>query len=300
MPQPVTLATARFQEVWWGTDGKVNLTSGGKDFPVQFNPQSLKLTYSNQKAGGDQPKGSSTQFVGRGVTRLSMELWFDVALANAQNGSNATDVRQITQEVVYFMKPKALSGSAAQTQAPPPPGLQIKWGAFRFAGNMDSLDETLDFFSPDGLALRSSLVISITRQEIQYDPKNAATLQDPQFAGVNQYTPAQRGRPFQQMVANSGPSAQPGAPGWQALALANGIENPRLMSPGALVNVSASASASASAQLGVTPQTSGPLSLALGTPGATGGISLGFVSTTSANGNGVAGTPAGASFSIGT
>src|SRR5580704_14891652 len=103
MPQPVKLATATFQEVYWDEKGTVHLTSGGKNFPVQFNPQTLKLTYSNQKAGGDQPKGSSTQFVGRGVTKLSLELWFDIALAQQQNGVSANDVRQLTQEIVYFM-----------------------------------------------------------------------------------------------------------------------------------------------------------------------------------------------------
>ena len=58
MPQAVTLTTARFQEVYWDDKGRVHLTDQGKDFQVQFNPQTLKLTYSNQKAGGDQPKGS--------------------------------------------------------------------------------------------------------------------------------------------------------------------------------------------------------------------------------------------------
>ncbi len=300
MPQPVTLETATFQEVSWDAKGTVNPTSGGKNFQVQFNPQTLKLTYSNQKAGGDQPKGSSTQFVGRGVTKLSLELWFDVGLAQAQNGVTANDVRQLTQEIVYFMIPKAgPASSSSKNQSPPPPGVQIKWGAFTFAGNMDSLDETLDFFSSDGYPLRSSLTISITRQEIQYDAAAAATVQNPQTAGLTPYTLVRRGQTFQQMAANADASAQPGAPGWQDMALANGIENPRLMAAGALVNFSADASVSASAQLGVTAQTSGSLSLNLGTSGgASGGVSLGFVDTT--NGNG--GTPvsqAGASFSIG-
>ncbi|RSL17983.1 hypothetical protein EDE15_3536 [Edaphobacter aggregans] len=299
MPQSVTLETARFQEVYWDNQGKVNVTNGGKNFQVQFNPQTLKLTYSNQKAGGDQPKGSSTQFVGRGVTKLSLELWFDVALAQTQNKATAKDVRQLTQEVVYFMIPKDAPASSAKKQAPPPPGLQISWGAFTFAGNMDSLDETLDFFSSDGYPLRSSLAISITRQEIQYDATAAATLQNPQSAGLQEYTPVQSKQTFQQMAANAGSSSLPGAPGWQGLALANGIENPRLIAAGALVNVSADVSVSASAQLGVTAQTSGPLSLNLGTSGtASGGVALGFVGTTITSG-GSAGFQASAGFSIG-
>ena len=57
MPQPVQLALATFQEITWSTKGDVQPVNGGKNVRVQFNPQTLKLTYSNQKAGGDQPEG---------------------------------------------------------------------------------------------------------------------------------------------------------------------------------------------------------------------------------------------------
>jgi hypothetical protein len=148
--------------------------------------------------------------------------------------------------------------------------------------------------------LRSSLTISITRQEIQYVKGAAATLGNLQTAPPVPYTLAQNHQPFQQIAGNSGPTTMPGAPGWQDLALANGIENPRLITPGALVNVFAAPSVSASAQLGITPQTSGPLSLTLGTSGgASGGVSLGFVSTTSSNSGGSFGVQANASFSVG-
>ncbi len=286
MPQPVQLALATFQEITWSTKGDVQPVNGGKNVRVQFNPQTLKLTYSNQKAGGDQPKGSSTQFVGRGVTKLALELWFDIALAQAQQliSQTATDVRQLTQEIVYFMIPKDPSSSSSNSKTPPPPpGLLITWGSFSFAGIMESLDETIDFFSAQGKALRSQLNITVSRQEIQYNAKAAATLQQPNPPpGIKPYTAATRGTTFQQMAAQAGSSGQPGAPGWQGLALANGIENPRLLAPGALVDLSAGVSVSANAQLGVTAQTSGALSLNLGAQ-AGGGVSLGFVGSASAS-----------------
>jgi|SRR5579859_485880 len=312
MPQPLKLTTATFQEVWWDSNGQVKNTnpsgSAGKNFQVQFNPQTLKLNYSNQKAGGDQPKGSSTQFVGRGVTKLNLELWFDIALAQQQNGVTALDVRQLTQEVAYFMIPQKVPGSGSKTTTPPP-GLQITWGSFIFAGVMDSMDETLDFFSSDGYPLRSMVTISVSKQEISYDANTAATLQNPQSSGIQPYTLVQRGKTFQQLAADSG-ATDPGAPGWQGLALANGIENPRLMAAGALVNLSAGvslsagASVSASAQLGVTAQTSGSLSLSLGSS-ASGGVALGFVGSASAGagasigGSAGVGAPGSAGFSIG-
>jgi len=290
MPQPVQLELANFQEITWNTsNGQVTPVSPAKVVTVQFNPQSLKMTYSNQKAGGDQPKGSSTQFVGRGVTKLAMELWFDLPRAQADNvpgSQSASDVRQLTQEIVYFMIPKKPSGSSGNSQAPPPPpGLQITWGTFQFAGIMESLDETLDFFSPSGEALRSMLSITVSRQEIQYDASAAAILQQPTAPkGITPYTLVPNNKPFQQMAAQASSSGQPGAPGWQGMALANGIENPRMLGAGALLDLSAGVSVSTNAQLGVTAQTSGPLSVNLAPQaGVSGGVSLGFVGSASAS-----------------
>ena len=33
----------------------------GKQVPVQFNPQTLKLTYNNENKSADQPTGSASQ-----------------------------------------------------------------------------------------------------------------------------------------------------------------------------------------------------------------------------------------------
>jgi hypothetical protein len=291
MPLPVVLETATFEEVWWDTKGNVkpNTPTGNppKKFRVQFNPQSLKLNYTNQKSGGDQPQGSSTQFVGKAVTKLTLELWFDFALAQAQGiVSGGTDVRGLTQEVAYFLAPQKVPGSGT-TNTVPPPGLQITWGSFTFAGTMDSMDETLEYFSSDGRPLRANVSISVSKQEISYDANAVATLSNPQQAGIQPYTPMTASKPFQQAAAEAG------NPDWQSLAQANGIENPRMLSAGALVNLNASASVSASAQLGITAQTSGSLSASVSfsasaTAGGSAGISLGFV------GSGQAG--AGASF----
>ena len=52
------------------------------------------------------------------------------------------------------------------------------------------------------------------RQEIQYNAKAAATLQQPNPPpGIKPYTAATRGTTFQQMAAQAGSSGQPGALG---------------------------------------------------------------------------------------
>src|SRR5919199_3986158 len=71
---------------------------------VQFNPESLKVSFSNQIAtpsgAGDQRGPAARQFVGAGTTKLTAQLWFDVtAPQTTPPGQAADDVRKLTQKV---------------------------------------------------------------------------------------------------------------------------------------------------------------------------------------------------------
>jgi hypothetical protein len=271
------LETAIIQEIWWTNLGKVKdgtpKGGEGKKFPVQFNPQTLKVNFSNQKAGGDQPKGSSTQFVGKGVTKLTLELWFDIALAIEQGRvAKGKDVRALTGEVAYFMAPQPVTVQGKEGLSPP--GIRFHWGSFLFEGVMDSMDETLDLFSADGVPLRASVSISVSKQEIQYDKKKAATLGGAN-PGTDPLTAAKANRPLQDLATSAGRTD------WQNVALANGIENPRLLAPGALINLSAGVSVSGSAQLGVDISGSAGFSASAGV-----GVSAGAQSSASLNASG--------------
>jgi hypothetical protein len=285
--EPLQLKQAILQEIWWTDKGALQEKgpSGqdGKQFTVQFNPQTLKINFSNQKVGGEQPKGSSTQFVGKGVTKLTMELWFDIAYAQAQgrvsasSGSATIDVRSLTQQVAYFMQPQAVKG---KPNTYVPPGIRITWGTFLFEGVMDSMDETLDLFSTDGLPLRASVNISVSRQEIIFDPKKTATLAG--APGVQPFDVMNAGEPLQKRAG----------PDWRNAALANGIENPRLMSPGALVNLSAGVSVGAAASLGVDISAGAQVGISAGVSAQAG---IGFSSSTQVSTGVSAGAVAGVS-----
>src|ERR1700756_827828 len=77
---------------------------GGQTVEVQFNPETLKVTYANQieqPKGGDQASGTAgRQFVGAGTTKLALQLWFDVT---AMEQDPVDDVRRLTQKVIFFM-----------------------------------------------------------------------------------------------------------------------------------------------------------------------------------------------------
>jgi len=113
MPRPVQLQKAKMSVIDFVGGDNATVVVGSPSIEVQFNPESLKLTYSNSMTGGDQSGGSSMQFVGQSTTKLSFDLWFDVSAPQPQRAqddgspddSTVNDVRKLTGYVVGFMKP---------------------------------------------------------------------------------------------------------------------------------------------------------------------------------------------------
>lgn len=147
-----------------------------KAVPVQFNPLSLQygLTINNPQAGA-QP--ASTQHVARAEATLEMDLLFDTT-------HDGSDVRALTVPVRNLaMAAEAASsagggagnaaggssgggaggsGSGAAAGADQaPPKVAFVWGTFRFVGTVTGFRETLDFFSAEGVPLRSGVHVSL-------------------------------------------------------------------------------------------------------------------------------------------
>lgn len=275
-------------------DDLSDVMPGGKSLTVQFNPESLKLSYANQikeqpnasgggGGGGNQSQGSAArQFVGTGTTKLAVQLWFDVAAATSAPFI-VDDVRRITAQVLYFIKPKPAAAGSRDTSQRTPPGLRFSWGNFLFDGIVESVEESVEFFSPKGEALRASLTLNMIQQEILVP----AFTGDGTVPGARPLWPASGGQSLQALqdaakAAGAAPGgssvASPGSGGagagggfsaglsagvsvgasagvgvslglstgaafqgggWQAVALANGIENPRAMPAGQLIDLSA-------------------------------------------------------------
>lgn len=271
-------------------DDLQDLQPGGKRVPVQFNPESLKLTYANQvqnqsngssaappatgnRGAANQAQGSAArQFVGSGSTKLAVQLWFDVAAATEPR-FQVDDVRRLTAEVLYFMKPRKPRGGSNNASQRVPPGVRFAWGALLFDGIVEGVEETVDFFSPEGKALRASLALTLVQQDILV-PAFTGDGRVHRVPGTQPLSQTQAGRPLQQMGGAAG-SGTPGAGagsggssgavlggglgggtglggglgsalalgadsgGWQRVALANGIENPRAVPPGQLIDFNA-------------------------------------------------------------
>ena len=237
MPTSMKLEKAELQQLDADFKNQINPDKACK---VQFNPESLKVSFANQiqtpQGAGDQKGTPARQFVGAGTTKLSLQLWFDVSQPSSDGKPQETDVRKLTEKVAYFITPTEENGKFV------PPAVRFVWGSFQFDGLMDSLEESLEFFSSDGRPLRASMTLNMSQQKI-----TKFTFRDTQGPGQQQ-TPGTR--PLAQ--ANEGDSV-PGVAdkngkgqAWQLIAAANGIENPRLLQPGQLLDLNASAAASVS------------------------------------------------------
>lgn len=277
-----TVVRAELQEL---KDDLSDVLSGGKRVPVQFNPETLKLSYANQiqaqnngsssapppqragRSGANQSQGTpARQFVGAGTTKLAVQLWFDVSAATAAPFM-VDDVRRLTAEVLYFMKPKDPGAGARDASQRIPPGVRFSWGSFLFDGIVESLEENVEFFSAEGKALRASISLNLIQQNIlvpAFEGTGAVTRNKTgaPAPGATPLAPARNGQSLQQMSdsqpgggrsagsggglsgglsgslsAGGGPAFSGG--GWQRIAVANGIENPRALPPGQLIDLSA-------------------------------------------------------------
>lgn len=211
---------------------------------VQFNPESLKVSFANQlqqpAGAGDQRGTPARQFVGAGTTKLALTLWFDVSAPKPPPDQSVDDVRRLTQKVAYFITPQRPRGARENQLVPP--AVRFVWGSFQFDGMMDSLEENLEFFSGDGRPLRASMSLSLSQQKITefaFRPNGGAggaAGGAPGAAGV----PSPGTQPLTQAPANSTFQGLADAQGrggdWQSAAAANGIENPRQLQAGQLVD----------------------------------------------------------------
>lgn len=266
----MTLTKAKLSAIAWTKTGEVVDAKKPHTMEVQFNPASLKVSYSNQVQTNGNSNSSAIQYVGKGDSKLAVELIFDVSGAGASNGQ---DVRQMTKEIAFFMKTEAAgsvgqpagstgstpagstpttpaaSTAASSPPASPPggnggqeqqrysvPGLRFHWGTFIFDGILVSMDETLELWSEDGRPLRATVTLNVSQPGIHApDLTNAQATPSPQGAsqaGVTPLTPSPQGTTLQALVANASAKTD-----WKAVATLNGIENPRQLTPGTLLNL---------------------------------------------------------------
>ncbi|MEZ4434318.1 MAG: hypothetical protein R3F65_18080 [bacterium] len=183
----------------------------GETVDVHFNPVSLEYSISNtlDSGRGDKKK----QFVSQTSGKLSMELVFDTT-------DRGADVRDDTVRIARMMRPDDKRTPAV---------IAFEWGTYAFSGMVESYKEKLDFFSADGVPLRSTISLTLAAQDVVFpegggDGGGGGDGQAREVAAP----PAQFGG-LQQTASEAGD-----ARGARALGEQNGEDNLRFPSGGAL------------------------------------------------------------------
>ena len=129
---------------------KRNSFSKADSIEVKFNPTSLQYVITNEMK--DPSKGNKKkQYVSKSTAKLTMDLVFDTT-------DEGADVRIHTHKIAKLMQPDTKKNNA-------PPVVLFAWGNFMFQGMVDGFKETIDFFSANGIPLRSSVNVSMSQQD---------------------------------------------------------------------------------------------------------------------------------------
>lgn len=218
--------------------------------PVQFNPNSLRIAYSNtlaaERSTGNKPS-PAPQYIDKSESTFTVQLIYDTSvpgpakgeyswnensvnndkdyLNNAKPGANTheanTDVRILTKKITdAFINPGLAPESNGHRV---PRKCQFEWGAFIFRGMVSSYNETLDYFSPEGIPLRATVALTLKEDAYQFEQAkiNAKNRAVPTFSTAANPASA---------AVNAGKNPKD----WRDIALFNGIEDVRAMTRGAL------------------------------------------------------------------
>ncbi|HEU0098576.1 MAG TPA: hypothetical protein VFQ67_07355 [Allosphingosinicella sp.] len=252
-------------------------TADGTAIPVHFNPTSLRVALTNQ-FGEDPPE----QHARATTAKLDVELLFDTT-------HDGSDVRSATAAL------RALAVATGVT--PPPSGQQqqangslpkafFHWGTTCFEGLIESLTETLDFWSSDGVPLRASITLSMKGSELKSSAFTASAMAtNVEAPALVDFVPV----PAMNGMGASGAAAKGGDPGaGRFLAALNGMES---MRGGASAGASLSASASINLSAAAGFSMSGGVS-AGASAGFSAGAGIGFGAGASAGASASAGLSA--------
>jgi contractile injection system tube protein len=124
---------------------------------VHFNPASLQYTITNTLQNTNS--GNSTK---QHVSQSSGKLTFDLVFDTTDTGA---DVRSFTQQVAKLMEPEDKV----------PPVVSFEWGGYQFQGVIESYKETTDFFSANGVPLRSMINLTLAKQDEVFPKERSAT-----------------------------------------------------------------------------------------------------------------------------
>ncbi|BAK35298.1 hypothetical protein MLP_22840 [Microlunatus phosphovorus NM-1] len=256
------MGSARLTEWNMGAGEPVN---GGIDLNVDFDPNSLSLSYTptgtadgSADADNRLANKAAAQQTGQSST-LTVELTFDTS-------TTGTSVQEKTDLLVKLTLPDNKKRRV----------VQFSWGTFLFFGSVNTMSQTINYFSADGVPLRA--VVNLTFAAVgppnrDNAPASANRPSTPFGAaasvgfgvsagiglgagasgsaglgisagasvsggagvgggiGTTPLAQSRSGETIASLTARAGGGAD-----WKAVASANGIDNPRMLAAGTVIN----------------------------------------------------------------
>lgn len=204
---------------------KATLTNAvtGIRVTVQFNPEEYTVERSANFAQLAVPGLSApiVQFVSGGAQTIELDLLVDTTEASPAGGPGA-DVRRLVREITGFMD------IDPELHAPPP--VVFAWGEFTFLCVLQKVSQSFVLFRADGTPLRARLKVSLSeyknadleakeikRQTVDYTKTHVVTQGD--------------------TLALIAHREYSDATAWRAIAVRNGITDPRRLTIGATLSI---------------------------------------------------------------
>jgi hypothetical protein len=198
---------------------KITITpeTGGEALEVMFNPEEYSLNRDNNFASQAVPGLSAPllQFVNGNAHTLEMELLFDTY-------EKLTDVRAETQRLIALME--------IDSNLHAPPILRVRWGSLHFRGVLTRAAQKFILFLPNGNPVRARVTVSFTEF---IDPERESKQVNRQTADFSKVHIVKQGETISG-IANlhyENPLL------WRAIAIANGVDDPRALKPGDSFNI---------------------------------------------------------------
>lgn len=201
------------------TKAKITVEYSGASLDVMFNPEEYSLNRDNNFASAAIPGLSSPliQFVHGNLRTLDMDLLFDTY-------EQLSDVRIQTEKFINLME--------IDPQLHAPPILIVAWASLQFRCVLTRASQKFILFLDDGRPVRARVNASFTEF---IDPEHEALQIKRQTADWTKTHTVQMGETLSAIATRyySDPAL------WRPLAVANRIDNPRVLFPGQHLTVPA-------------------------------------------------------------
>lgn len=226
------------------TKMKITNKSKNTSFYVLYNPETYTLERSAKysETAGLASNAPSIQFLYGSIETLTMQLFFDTFSAGTEVGGSVgdtlkfrdnsllpsadkqLDVRDYTSKVYDLM--------LIEPSKHVPPLLKLEWSSLQFEGRLVACTQNFTKFSGTGMPVRATLDC-VFKQYVE--PGKIAKLEPLGSPDTAKYRTVQQGDALWSLAA--GEYGRCGL--WREIAAANGIDNPRLLDTGDVIEIPA-------------------------------------------------------------